>query len=63
VRSVAVALVGLASLAVAVGGVKLLGMSDGFLGLVAVLAGWVRVSAGPVRKLLRPGAAVARATR
>jgi hypothetical protein len=56
-RSVAVAVVGLVSLAIAVGIVKLVGMSGGFIGLAAVLAGWVRVSAGPVRRLLRPSAA------
>jgi hypothetical protein len=62
-RSVAVAGVGLASLAIAIGGVKLVGMGDGFLALAAVLAGWVRVSAGPVRRLLRPSAATPRPAR
>ena len=56
-RSVAVALIGFVSLAIAVGVAKLVGMTDGFLALAAVLAGWVRVSAGPVRRLLRPDAA------
>jgi hypothetical protein len=56
-RAMAVAVVGLGSLAIAVGLVELLGMSAGFLGLVTVLAGWVSVSAGPVRRLLRPSAA------
>jgi hypothetical protein len=55
--------VGLASLAIAVGVVKLVGMSGGIIGLVAVLGGWVRVSAGPVRRLLRPGAATPRPVR
>jgi hypothetical protein len=56
-RSLAVAVVGLVSLAIAVGVVRLVGMPNGFLGLAMVLAGWVRVSAGPVRRLLRPRAA------
>jgi hypothetical protein len=62
-RSVAVAVVGLVSLAIAVGVVELVGVSDGFLGLTAVLAGWVRVSAGPLRRLLRPSAATPRPAR
>jgi hypothetical protein len=62
-RSVAVAVVGLMSLAVAVGLVKLVGITDGFLGLATVLVGWVRISAGPVRRLLRPSAAATRAAR
>jgi uncharacterized membrane protein len=62
-RSVAVAVVGLVSLAIAVGVVKLVGMTDGFLGFATVLAGWVRVSAGPVRRLLRPSAATPRPAR
>jgi hypothetical protein len=56
-RSVAVSVVGLVSLAIAVGVVKLVGTSGGFLGLTAVLAGWVSVSSRPVRRLLRPSAA------
>jgi hypothetical protein len=62
-RSVAVAVVWLASLAIAVGLVKLVGMTDGFLGLATVLVGWVRISAGPVRRLLRPSAATPRPAR
>jgi hypothetical protein len=62
-RSVAVAVVWLVSLAIAVGIVKLVGMTNGFLGLATVLAGWVRVSAGPVRRLLRPSAAPPRPAR
>jgi hypothetical protein len=62
-RSVAVAVVGLVSLAIAVGVVRLAGMSGGFIGLAAVLAGWVRVSAGPVRRLLRPSATTAQPVR
>jgi hypothetical protein len=62
-RAVAVAVVGLVSLAIAVGVVKLVGTSDGLLGLTAVLAGWVRVSVGPVRRLLRPSAATPRPDR
>jgi uncharacterized membrane protein len=60
-RSIAVAVVGLASLAIAVGVVQLVGMAGGFLGLATVLAGWVSVSAGPVRRLLRPSGAAPRA--
>jgi hypothetical protein len=56
-RSIAVAVVGLASLAIAIGVVNLLGMTGGFLGLATVLAGWVCVSAGSVRRLLRPSGA------
>lgn len=56
-RSVAVAVAGLVSLAIAVGVVNLVGMSGGFLGLVTVLAGWVQISARPIRRLLRPSAA------
>jgi hypothetical protein len=59
-RAVAVAVVGFVSLAIAVGVVELIGMTDGLVGLAAVLAGWVRVSAGPVRRLLRPRAAAPR---
>jgi hypothetical protein len=59
-RSVAVAVVGFVSLAIAVGVVKLVGMTDGLLGPAMVLAGWGRVSAGPVRRLLRPSAATPR---
>jgi hypothetical protein len=62
-RAVAVAVVWLVSLAIAVGIVKLVGVSDGFLRLATVLAGWVRVSAGPVRRLLRPSAATPRPAR
>jgi hypothetical protein len=62
-RSMAVAVVGFVSLAIALGAVRLVGMTDGFLGLAAVLAGWVRVSAGPVRRLLRPRAATPRPAR
>ncbi len=62
-RSVAVAVVGLVSLALAVGLVKLVDMTDGFLGLATVLAGWVRISAGPLRRLLRPSAATPRPAR
>jgi hypothetical protein len=32
-------------------------MTGGFLGLATVLAGWVSLSAGPIRRLLRPSAA------
>ena len=56
-RSVAVAVVGFVSLAIAVGAVELAGMTDGLVGLALVLAGWGRVSAGPVGRLLRPSAA------
>jgi hypothetical protein len=56
-RSVAVAVVGFVSLAIAVGVVELAGMTNGLLGLTAVLAGWGRLSAGPVRRLLHPSAA------
>jgi hypothetical protein len=59
-HSVAAAVVGLVSLAIAIGVVKLAGIGDGLLGLTAVLAGWVRVSAGPLRRLLRPSAATPR---
>jgi hypothetical protein len=59
-RSVAVAVVGFVSLAIAVGAVELAGMTDGLLGLALVLAGWGRVSAGPVGRLLRPSAAAPR---
>jgi UDP-N-acetylmuramyl pentapeptide phosphotransferase/UDP-N-acetylglucosamine-1-phosphate transferase len=62
-RSVAVAVVWFVSLAIAVGVVNLVGMTDGLLGLATVLAGWVRVSAGPVRRLLRPSAATPRPAR
>jgi hypothetical protein len=56
-RSVAVAVVGFVSLAIAVGAVELAGITDGLLGLALVLAGWGRVSAGPVGRLLRPSPA------
>jgi hypothetical protein len=59
-RSVAVAVVGFVSLAIAVGAVELAGMTDGLLGLALVLAGWGRVSAGPVGRLLRPNSATPR---
>jgi lysylphosphatidylglycerol synthetase-like protein (DUF2156 family) len=59
-RSVAVAVVGFVSLAIAVGAVELAGMTDGLLGLALVLAGWGRVSAGPVGRLLRPSSATPR---
>ena len=59
-RSVAVAVVGFVSLAIAVGAVELAGMTDGLVGLALVLAGWGRVSAGPVGRLLRPRAAARR---
>ena len=59
-RSVAVAVVVFVSLAIAVGVVELVGMTDGLLGPAMVLAGWVRVSAVPVRRLLRPSAAASR---
>jgi hypothetical protein len=59
-RGVGVAVVAVVSLAIAVGLVNLVGMAGGFLGLVAVLAGWVNVSARPVRWLLRPSAAAPR---
>lgn len=62
-RAVAVAFVGVVSLAIAVGVVDLVGMAGGFLGLAAVLAGWVNVSARPVRWLLRPSAAPPRLDR
>jgi hypothetical protein len=62
-RAVAVAVVGVVSLAIAVGLVDLVGMAGGFLGLAAVLAGWVNVSARPVRWLLRPSAAAPRRLR
>jgi hypothetical protein len=62
-RSVAVAVVGFVSLAIALGVVELVGMTDGFLGLVTVLAGWASVSSGPVRRLLRPSAAAPRPAR
>jgi hypothetical protein len=58
-RSVAVAVVAFVSLAIAVGAVELAGMTDGLLGLALVLAGWGRVSARPVRRLLHPSRAVA----
>jgi hypothetical protein len=59
-RSVAVAMVGFASLAIAVGAVELIGMTDGLLGLAMIVAGWGRISAVPLRRLLRPGSAVPR---
>jgi uncharacterized membrane protein YiaA len=59
-RSVAVAVVGFVSLAIAVGAVELAGMTDGLLGVALVLAGWGRVSARPVGRLLRPTAAPSR---
>ena len=62
-RSVAVAVVGVVSLAIATGVVELVGMTDGFLGLATVLVGWVRVSAGPVGRLLRPSATTPRPPR
>jgi hypothetical protein len=62
-RSVAVAVVGFVSLAIALGVVELVGVTDGFLGLVSVLAGWGSVSSGPVRRLLRPSAAAPRPVR
>ncbi len=62
-RAVAVAVVGVASLAIAVGLVDLVGMVGGFLAVAAVLAGWVRVSARPIRWLLRPTAAASRLER
>jgi uncharacterized membrane protein len=62
-RAVAVAVVGVASLAIAVGLVNLVGMVGGFLAVAAVLAGWVRISARPLRWLLRPTAAAPRLNR
>ena len=62
-RAVAVAVVGVASLAIAVGLVDLVGMVGGFLAVAAVLAGWVRVSARPIRWLLRPTATAPRLNR
>ena len=51
------AVVGFVSLAIAVGAVELAGMTDGLVGLALVLAGWGRVSAGPVGRLLGTSAA------
>jgi hypothetical protein len=53
-RALAASAIGLAALGGAVGAVELAGVSDGFLGFVAVLAAWARVSARPVGRLLHP---------
>jgi hypothetical protein len=53
-RAVAAAAVALVALGAAVGLLQVAGVTDGFLGVVAVLAGWARLSARPVGRLLHP---------
>ena len=53
-RAVAAAAVALAALGAAVGVLQVAGVTDGFLGVVAVLAAWARLSARPVGRLLHP---------
>jgi hypothetical protein len=53
-RAVAAAAIGLAALGAAMGVADLAGLSDGFLGFLAVVATWARVSARPVGRLLHP---------
>jgi hypothetical protein len=55
-RAVAASAVALMALGAAVGVLQLAGVTDGFLGVVAVLAAWARLSAGPVGRLLHPTA-------
>jgi hypothetical protein len=54
-RAVAAAAIGLVALGAAVGVSELVGLSDGVLGFLAIVATWARVSAGPVGRLLHPG--------
>jgi hypothetical protein len=54
-RALAAAAVGLAALGAAMGLLHIAGVTDGFLGFVAVLAAWGRLSARPVGRLLHPG--------
>jgi hypothetical protein len=53
-RAVAAAAVALVALGAALGVLELAGVTDGFLSVVAVLAAWARLSAGPVGRLLHP---------
>jgi hypothetical protein len=53
-RAVAAAAVGLVALGAAMGALALAGVTDGFLGFVALLAAWGRISARPVGRLLHP---------
>jgi hypothetical protein len=54
-RALAAAAVALAALGAAMGLLHIAGVTDGFLGFVAVLAAWARLSARPVGRLLHPG--------
>jgi hypothetical protein len=53
-RAVAAAAVALVALGAAVGLLQVAGVTDGFIGVVAVLAAWARLSARPVGRLLHP---------
>jgi hypothetical protein len=54
-RALAAAAVALAALGAAMGMLHIAGVTDGFIGFVAVLAAWARLSARPVGRLLHPG--------
>jgi hypothetical protein len=54
-RAVAAAAVALVALGAAAGALELAGVTDGFVGFVALLAAWARISARPVGRLLHPG--------
>jgi hypothetical protein len=53
-RAVAASTIGLAALGAAVGGSELVGVGNGFLGLVGVLGAGAWASARPVGRLLHP---------
>ena len=53
-RALAASTVALVALGAAVGVLQVAGVTDGFLGVVAVFATWARLSARPVGRLLHP---------
>jgi 5-enolpyruvylshikimate-3-phosphate synthase len=53
-RAVAAAAVALTALGAAMGLLHVAGVTDGFVGFIAVLAAWARLSARPVGRLLHP---------
>ena len=53
-RALAASAVALVALGAAVGVLQVAGVTDGFLGVVAVFATWARLSARPVGRLLHP---------
>jgi hypothetical protein len=53
-RAAAASAVALVALGAAVGVLQVAGVTDGFLGVVAVFATWARLSARPVGRLLHP---------